>query len=166
VLQGGCVLDHDLSAPSGRANRLEAKRSPLQQPFTGTARIVKRERRIAAQHDILHTMWKFVRPSGRRLRAVVDQRMRDRLGRDERMRHHAAEQIAFAANPERMRLFRAEGIVGNEIARARARRGGIMIAAEREALHGRQLLRDFHMRRALVLIPIFGRRGIEDHVPV
>ena len=99
------------------------------------ARIGGRKRRVAAQHRIARPTREGVRPAFGRNRVAPDQGMRDRLGRDERVRHHAAEEILRATDAESSCLRRQQRVVRHEVERMRMGETGVVLAAERPAHH-------------------------------
>src|SRR6185436_7392550 len=126
-------------------------------------RVGRVEGAVAGQHYSLHVVGEARRPSLRSRRRAVDQRMRDGLRPDERMRDHASQEIRRAANGELRRLLRAERVARYRVAGPRVAAGGIVGAAVVEAEQARDPLSDMGERRALVALRVQRGQGNVDH---
>ena len=87
--------------PSGRLRRTapdSSSRSP------GAQRVGTGEGREPRQHHVCHPLAEFRLPAIRRRRIRMRQAVGDGLGGNERLRHHAAEQVSGAANADPLGL--------------------------------------------------------------
>src|SRR5207249_3972955 len=96
--------DNDLAAPAAAPGGLDAHRPKGEQARPRTARVAQRERREAGEHHVAHTGCETVRPANRRRRIWLDERVGDRLGRDERVGDDTAEKVILRTNTEGARL--------------------------------------------------------------
>jgi hypothetical protein len=101
--------------PADPPARLEPHRPESEQLRRRAARVLQRERGEPGQHRVAHAVGEGVRPARRPRRVGRDQRVHDRLGRDERKRHHAAEEIVLRLNAQRSRLVDKQRVARHEV---------------------------------------------------
>lgn len=89
--QRGLLVDAGLAVSAARACALDPHLPMRAHAPERLDQIVGGEHRIAGQHARRHPRRQRMRPSPRRPRLRVDERMADDLGGEEGMRHHAAE---------------------------------------------------------------------------
>src|SRR5690606_14598220 len=122
----------------------------FEQQFPTARGVVRRERAHPWQHRCPHRAREGTRPFRRLARTGIHERVSDALGRNERPRHHAAEQIGFARDAEGRGDIDADyGLTRNEIDYAAIARLWIVIAGVLTPFETRELLRDELTRRAL-----------------
>ena len=118
--------------------------------------------RVAGQHHRRERFAERVRPAVRRARVRAYRVVRDRLGGDEMMRHHAAEQIVFADDAESLGLVVQQRMLRDEI---RVRPIGVTIlTGERKAEQFGQPLRDGAARQIFVAPFVFRVRAEGDEL--
>ena len=110
----------------------------------------------------MHALRKSLRPAFRALRVAPDERVRDGLAGDKRVRHHAAEQVVRAADAEATGFFPGKGLARNKVQRRIALQRRLVAAAELEPLQRRQALRDRHARGDLMVCQAFIARIGDD----
>src|SRR5204862_825225 len=107
-----------------------------------------------------------VGPSDGPHRVAVDERVRNRLGRDECIRHDATEQILRAADAERFRLSSEQRVVRDEIEGVRVGGARVVIATERPAHYVRKAVGNVDARLSVVAYRYVGAaRVVRDERP-
>ncbi|MCY1214376.1 hypothetical protein D9M72_261890 [compost metagenome] len=156
------AVDHLLAAPAGRRHGLQAHAADVEQRPPRNARLVQAEAGEAGQGGIADLHRDPGRPAQGPHGVGADERMADRLGGDEGMRHHAAEEVVHAGDAHGARLVRiGERVARHEVERVRPRLAGVVGARERPALERRQALRNVGARGVLV----FAAVALRTHVP-
>ena len=146
------IVRDRLPRAADAARQLDAHGPVRQQSLAGAARIGDRKRRMTGQHHVANSFGELAAPSRRSRGFMAHQRMRDGLGRDEWERHHAAEQVGFAADAEPPRVVeRGDGFVGHGVADGAGRRRRVEVGVEAATQQRRQALGDAALRGQLVL---------------
>ena len=111
----------------------------------GRARVGCREGGVAGHRRRTQCAAERMVPALRHSRAGIDQRMADRRGGDERMRHHATKQVGRCAHAQLLRLCGGQGVAQH--AETALYRAGIL---QPQAHQPRYFGGDPGMRRGLV----------------
>ncbi|MET3622391.1 hypothetical protein ABIC49_004030 [Burkholderia ambifaria] len=113
--QLGHVGHQCLPRSADSAGPLEPHAAVLPQALRGIARILARKRGVTRQRQRRGVFRECGGPAGRLGAGAFDQTMGDHLGRDERKRHDATEQVPYRSDPEFACLRHGERIVRDHV---------------------------------------------------